>query len=134
MRVSKTWAPVPRHQPDAYLNQINPAQNTWYTVLDTTSNCRLIQVEFSVQVTGEQLEVRITTDDVVLLCEIAASPGLFYYLRYKQNTQNGLEAFTDRSGIPYPFLLESSTVKVEIRKTTALGAGNISCLVKHARW
>jgi len=47
---------VMEHQPTATLTQAAPVQNTWYTILDTIANGRLIGVYFKVADTGEDLQ------------------------------------------------------------------------------
>ena len=67
--------PVPEHQEDATLTQAAPVQNTYYTVLETTQNCRLIRVTGRIETTGETLNFRITVDGQVILSDNLASVG-----------------------------------------------------------
>lgn len=128
--------PVPVHQADTILDQANPVQHTWYTILDTTPNCRLIVANVAVQVADETLEIRITVDGHVYAGSKAATAGSDYSTVWGDGVIVSvitLQGATSQYR-SYGFLVEGRAIKVEVRKTTALGAGNLQGRVVHAKW
>jgi hypothetical protein len=121
-----------QHMPDAYLNQAAPVQNTWYTILDTTLNAQLAVVPFHVADTGETVEVRCTVDGQVYVASQIAVAGTEYWVVRSSYAGAGCSITSSSSsfgGSSAPFLCRSA--KVEIRKTTAAGAGNLVAAVKY---
>jgi len=121
------------HQSDAVLNQAAPVQNTWYTVLDTTSNVRLYGLAVFVADTGETIEVKITIDGVSLTGSQAQNANTYYYYFKDPSQTNICLASTTLYLIMYYTFLEGKSVKVEVRKTTATGAGQLFAKVTYAR-
>ena len=124
----------PTVQADAVLNQAAPVQNTWYPVLALTPNVRLINVSARIADTGEDVAVRITVDGIELsaVSSLVANTSYFYTIE-PDNAANILS--NDVSSSRYrAFLMEGKSVKVDIRKTSALGVGNLICRVKYAKW
>ena len=66
------------HQSDAVLSQVTPAQNTWYTVLDTTKHCKLYYIIIMIEDDDESLEVRLTIDGVTYEGGVAATYSDYY--------------------------------------------------------
>lgn len=125
----------PEHQQDALLNQAAPVQNTWYTVLDTTELCRLISACVEVQTTGETLEMRITIDNDIYTGSIAAVAGSHYLAYLFLYSTGAILTLATTANIAWKaFLLEGRSIKVEVRKTTAAGAGNLRACVVYATW
>lgn len=125
---------VAQHQDDAFLGVVNPVQNTWYTVLETT-RARVYGMAFLVHTTGETIEMRLTLDGVAYTGSHAATAETDY-LFFK-----ALESPTLRPRLPenshiegVVSVLEGRVVKVEVRKTTANGTGSILSRVTWARW
>jgi hypothetical protein len=121
-----------QHQPDAHLVQLNPVQNTWYTILDTTLNCRLYSVSVLVWGTNETLEVRVTIDGEVLSGSLAATHTTYYYvhaLLYAAGFAIDGNAFLIGNYTPF----EGRSIKVEVRKTTAAGTGTLEGYAVHAK-
>lgn len=123
----------PALQADALLNQAAPVQNTWYTVLNTTNNGFLYAIAFGVADTGEDLEYRITIDGVVKVNSQIAVAGTVYvpllYLDYNSSYYiAAVGATISRIDIWF------KTLKVEVRKTSANGAGNLKASVLYALW
>ena len=129
---SKATIP-PEHQPDATLTQAAPVQNTWYPILNTTKNCRIYRIFVSVADTNETLEVKITIDGNIISGSVPATAGTSYYV-YFSGYGNALIIDTVDPIAAYAFLLEGRSIKVEVRKTTAAGAGTITARVKYAKW
>ena len=126
---------VPKHQPDGTLDQANPIQNTWYTVLDTKRNVGLYGIGTKVLVADETLEVRITIDGQTLTGSVSATTDT-WYVWHINLTAGGLQSETTLDKWKNAGLedcLSGRSVKVEVRKTTALGAGNLQARVVWAK-
>ena len=126
---------VHEYQPPAVLNQPAPVQNTWYPILDTTANVLLYYISVNVEDANETLELRITIDGQVITGNIAATHSRTYGVRFFPNA-------IDRSitcdlavnvHVNLVRLLDGRSVRVEVRKTTALGAGNLTGIVVYGR-
>lgn len=133
------WNP-PKHQADATLNQAAPVQNTWYTVLNTTANARIYMIEVGIATTGETLEVKLTIDGQTYTTPGFACPADSYAAgawSFGGAATNRLVfrlmSGSDRCVMPYA-PIEGRSVKVEVRKTTAAGAGNLIGKVIYAKW
>lgn len=129
-------AKTPKAQAIATLNQAAPVQNTWYTILSEQKNCRLIGFGASVAVADETLEIRLTVDGVVFsTVALACTAGTVYY---GYLSQNNVAQICGLSATEYTsfktFIIEGRTVKLEIRKTTALGAGTLTAAVCYQLW
>jgi hypothetical protein len=123
-----------QHQASATLSQASPAQNTWYTILDTTKNCRLYAVLVVIATTGEDLEVRITIDGQTITGAFSAGAGANYSVSMDEWDATNLQAANGRYMIwGSGGVLEGRSIKVEVRKTTAAGAGTLSGLVIYAK-
>ena len=126
---------VPEHKPGAYLNQNSPVQNTWYTVLDTTRNVRIIHIGYRVNTTGETLEMRLTLDGNVFSNTINATAGSWYYVALDSLSTSSLHINLTSEMMPNrTFLAEARSAKLEIRKTTASGTGSIQVYVQYAQF
>jgi len=123
---------IPQHQDEGVLHQAAPVQNTWYTAF-TGSNVKLIIIMIRVQTTGETLEVRFTVDGQVLTGTIAAVANTWYYV-FVGGVEDALEISTTAKNVAMNESLEARTVKFEIRKTTAAGAGMIDVVVTHGKY
>jgi len=125
----------PEQQPDADLAQAAPVQNTWYTVLDTTPQARIQAIAVRVDSTGETVEVRLTIDGVTIEGSAALPADTTYYadvLTGLFSTTFVLTVTQQQTG--RAFLIEGRNVKVEIRKTTAAGAGTLRGRVCYGKW
>ena len=118
----------------ALLDQTAPVQNTWYTVLNTAAFVRLYSVVFRVNTTGENLEVKLTMDGETVTHAIAAVADahnyLILYMRY-DGWQTLVTATATSGGTLMVYDVRS--LKVEIRKTSAAGAGTIRCGVAYSQ-
>ena len=126
--------PVPKLQPVAVLQQAAAVQNTWYTVLDTTKNCRLINVVMTMQTANEDLELRLTIDGVVWVGGQANAVAGTDYLCFISYYGAALNITTTDYSIYRAFLIEGRSVKVEIRKTSANGANRLDGHVIYQTW
>lgn len=125
---------VAQQQAWSQLNQAGAVQNTWYTILDTTNNCRVIGITVRIDTTGETLEVQITADGETINGSVAANANTNYcvYLNNAANSAEELNLKNDSDPQYKAFLLEARSVKIEVRKTTANGAGNLRGTCLHA--
>lgn len=128
---------IPQHQTNTPLNQAAPVQNTWYTILDTTTNVIVYEACVQVDTTGENLEWRATIDGETVSGGI--SPALadtvyFIYIilrsydRFLNSNVTNLLMFAGYT----PFWCRS--FKLEVRKTSANGAGNLRGNILHGEW
>lgn len=133
----------PEYQAPATLNQANPVQNTWYTVLDTTLNCRIWAILIQIDTTGETLDVQITVDGQVIPSSGAVCvAGNAYEICFGYSGALGVLPIDNLVpfdvGSPFSryraYLIEGRSVKVEVRKTTAAGAGNLRAEVQYSTW
>jgi hypothetical protein len=121
-----------KQQPDADLNQAAPVQNTWYTILNTTPKVNLQAISFQVLVANEDIEVRVTIDGLAYVAQRApATFGTRYWVYLVGAVAVALYLGTDTNTYNAAHLAnwEGRSVKVEIRKITANGAGNLQAKV-----
>lgn len=127
------------HQADAVLNQAAPVQNTYYVVLNGVLT-ELYTLSICVATANETLQVRITIDGVVYdTGTVAAIFDSWYQVQWCQPF-GGLivPTFDYDNTTPHMILnmvgtLKGKAVKVELRKTTATGAGNLKAIATHAK-
>jgi len=124
----------PAHQGKALLVQANPVQDQWYTILDTTLNCRIYDICFRVATTGEDLEVRITVDGQIYTVSQTAVAGDHYGIIRLLSATSG-EMFASSGNPPaWAFMIEGRSIKVDMRKTTAAGAGTLYGSATYGTW
>ena len=123
-----------QHQPDAVLVQAAAVQNTWYTILNTTKNCRLIGVTIQMETANETIAVRITANNVSLTDDIVATAGTPYAANIQHNNVVGDSIILASGAVDAYFgaFIIEGTVKVEMRKTTAAGANVLKGRVMYA--
>jgi hypothetical protein len=121
-----------QQQPDATLSQVDPDQNEWYAVLNSTRECKIYAVTVLVWTTNETLEVRITIDGQVLVGSIAATHTTYYYVHHQLYASAlAIDGNIFLLGKYTP--LEGRNVKVEVRKTTDAGSGTLDARVVWAK-
>lgn len=118
-------------QPDAKLSQDAPVQNTWYTLLDTTLNAQLVALEMKVAGIGETLEVQVTIDGQVLTKSAACNADTLYYVWKSRNAADLTISTTPGNFGGQYATFDAQSVKIEVRKTTANGAGTITARAQH---
>ena len=135
MPETKNTAPlIFQHQPDAYLDQAAPVQNTWYTVLDTVKNAVVYMIVSLIATTNETIEMRLTVDgNVITAVPAAYTADSNYYARISGLVAGNIVNSTTLYNLMSYGPLFCRSVKVEIRKTTAAGAGNLSCRVFYGK-
>lgn len=123
-----------QHQPDVVINQDNPIQNTWYTVLPATDDVRIINAEVSIYTAVETLQMRITADGTPLIAPVAgAIVGTSYFPEFEASTPDAMYLDATSYYRYRAFLMEAHNIMVEVRKITALGAGILHSKVVWAR-
>ena len=129
---------VPEHQADAYLSQDNPVSGTWYTVLDTTKNVRVIAVCIKITWATTQpsnLIVRITIDGKTESFDITtAASATWYYCIFNPSVANDQFLVTTNPDAR-SFLVEGRSVKVEANVVWATTQPTLlECRIKYAKW
>ena len=111
------------------LDQAAPIQNQWYPVMPETPNVRLIDMFTRVMAVGESIEGRIIADGRTYgIFTIAGVAGTVYEVTRATSPTPLLNIFTQAAinvGRNVAFLLEAKLMQIDVRKTTANGAGNL---------
>lgn len=122
-------------QNPAELDQSNPEQNTWYTILPYTDNCRVYAVSMNVDDTGETLQMKIDNDGVIIMGQpMSVQPDKPYFAYLWPNSFIGELSLRYESigwQVIKAFLVEGHNVRVQARKTTASGSGNLTGLAAY---
>lgn len=123
------------YQTPGVLNQAAPVQNTYYPILPETKLVELWGISINIEDADETLQVRLTLDGEILLSQaFAATHSTNYFIRRSLDAINQMAGLTiaatayDQYRGPF---LEGHTTMVEVRKTTALGAGNLTGIVQY---
>jgi hypothetical protein len=116
------------------LNQAAPVQNTYYAILDTTTDCRVYTIGVNIEDANESLSLQLTVDGETIAPDNFAAThstdyrGSLVFSAITRVDQMELDAMTNVQLRP-SFVVEGKSVKVELRKTTAAGAGNLTGVV-----
>jgi hypothetical protein len=134
----KIWAPypippkpVPVHRAPGILNQAAPVVNTWYDVLATRANCRLIALVLYMT-TGEDIELEVIIDGRTLALARSINDSTYYYVFYTGIGDNLTADVTLIS--TRPFIVEGQSVRVRMRKTSTNGVVNMQAWAANASW
>jgi hypothetical protein len=126
------------YQAPAVLNQAAPVNGTWYDILPATDYVRVYQIAVNVEDTDETLEVQAIIDgETIQADDLACTHSTIYYgIRYLQPINRTDQiALTTASTIQLfdaqAFILEGHNVQIQVRKTTAAGAGNLTGIVQY---
>ena len=125
------------YQTPATLNQAAPVQNTWYTILDTTKNCRVYAIAVNIEDTNETLECQVTIDGETMAgyAQSATHSTAYFGRIYPEPIARldymSLDTLAETRAGNLGFLIEGKSIKVEVRKTTAAGAGNLTGIVTY---
>lgn len=121
-----------QHQTPKYLNQSNPVSGTFYEVLPTTRNVRLIGIGVLVAFSEvpSDIQVRLTMSKVTLLgIKTLPADGTYYFCHF--NPQGSM-LYLDT--VPYEreraFLLEDPSVRVQVVRT----GGTVTLLRCRVLW
>lgn len=130
------------YQPSAYrvftyqapivLNQPNPVQNTWYD-LPVITNFRLYDMGFTIMTANETCQAQAVMDGEAVQSYggLAMNAGSVYYGGFYPDSNN----MTDNIRITAAkdaksFQAEGRSLLIRVRKTTALGAGNLRVVLR----
>ena len=125
-----------RPQEPQNLIQTAPVQNTWYEILAPTGRyTRIIGITGEILIVNETIECRVIVDGVVFVTlGTGFAVGNIYSIYINETLLGNLE--WGGAGVTYSqhraFLIEGHDISVEIRKTTAAGAGNLLGKVLYA--
>ena len=118
---------MPRYQvqPAEAIDQAAPGQNNWYLVGTVVGPGLLKDMASYVAVAGEDLEIRVTVDGIVITVGVARTHALgitqYPFIAISSVTWNiQFSAVPESSDLPFALGLT-----MEIRKVTANGAGNL---------
>ena len=116
-------------QAPATLNQAAPVQNTWYVLLAETANCRVYDIGVNVEDANETVECRITIDGQAMTplpAALSHSTEYWVGINIAPITRVAQSKITGNEPDYRGWVCEGHTVKIEVRKTTATGAGNLT--------
>jgi len=124
----------PAYEGVTILNQAAPVQNTWYPVYTAPGPVRVVSVSFRIMTANETIEIRMTIDGVVTaMFAVAAVAGTVYSVEANQTPGVPEEWLSAAQNNERAFLVEArNDFFLEIRKTTALGAGVLGCKIHTA--
>ena len=103
-------------------------QNTWYTVFDERCDLRLETVAEHMETLAEDIEIRLTVNNVVYTgAQAAAVAGSYYWVFYDGFAMYGVTASSGPigNGSNGGMFLDCNEFKFEMRKTSANGANNL---------
>jgi len=128
-----------QHQADAAISQDNPVSGTWYPVLNTTANVRIISISATITWAVTQptpLEVRVTIDGNTITHFIDNPVSAAKYGAYieEPGAEDKQSLSTALFSTYRAFMYEGRSVKVEIRITWATTQPTpLVCRVKWAK-
>lgn len=131
-RGSGTKPKVPIHQAIAGYAGV-AVQNVWNTVLSETKDVRLYYANIKMNTLAEDIEIRVTIDGIEHVGTQTAVAGTAYHAYMKYFTAE-LYLNTAQLMIAQYTPIDCRTCKVEVRKTTANGANQLSGYAVYAKW
>lgn len=127
------------YQAPATLNQATPVNGTWYEIggtgyWATKKHVRIYGISVNIEDANEDIEVQITIDgETIAALATTCTHSTNYYCRlYPDAIDRVDEIDMDSSAVwtTYKsFVVEGKSVKIEVRKTSANGAGNLTAIV-----
>jgi len=131
--------PIWQYQTPATLNQPNPTQNLWYDLLPETENVRVYAIGVNIEDANEDVECQILVDGGTLGAvgaTLTHSTIYYVYLRPEPISRVvDVHLLADPEIVRHgrAYLIEGLTVQIQVRKITALGAGNLTGVVSYAK-
>jgi hypothetical protein len=124
------------YQAPAVLNQATPVNGTFYTILDTTKYVRVYDIGINIEDADEDLEVQVTVDGETIAASAATcthSTSYFCVLHVNPITRVDYIGIISNTNFQFGShaILEGHSVKIEVRKTSANGAGNLTGIVTY---
>jgi len=129
----RDYASMYELQEPATLNQEAPVRNVWYTVLETTERCRVYAFCAAVEDTDETVVMRVTIDDVEWGGAFNFTHSTNYYAyKYSQGIVGTAYWYLKGTETTHQtFIVDGKSVKIEIRKTTDAGVGNLKAICEY---
>ncbi len=127
-----------KHQAPKKLNQAAPVQNTYYTIMEEV-DARIEEMHFGVEDTNETLQVKVTIDGETITSDAyAATHSTSYGVIRNQDAITRTEVLEFDSSPAHfekyrSYMMDGHSVKVEVRKTTTAGTGNLVGIVSWNR-
>ena len=126
------------YQAPAVLNQAGPNINQWYDILPETENVRIYRIGCGVLLANETLAVQILIDGQVIdgvgfVCAFGVDHYAYMYSAGIGRTDNIYLSNVVADEMHKAFMIEGRVVQVQMRKTTANGAGNLSGIVMYGQ-
>lgn len=127
-----------QHQSPMFINDASPISDTYETVLDTTTNVRILSIYLLSNWAVTQptpITVKVTIDGITLT-GVQANPisGTYYYVSLNPNSTSVLDLTTDLLPGHYrAFLLEGRSIKVEAKIAWGVTQPSLACMVKYAK-
>lgn len=125
------------YQAPAVLNRpgATVVQNTWYDILPATANAWIYGIGVNIEDANETLEVRAiidgqTTGSIGLACTHSTEYGAYK----KTDAISGtviMDLTTINAALQRTVEWGGHTVQIQVRKTTAAGAGNLTGVVEY---
>lgn len=111
-----------------------PIQNDYYDILSEKDICTVYGCAITIEDANETLQVRVTIDEEASNpANVAINHSTTYYLLGTLNSITGTWVYslaTTTALYQYPsFLFRGKKVRIEARKTTNLGAGDLASIV-----
>ena len=114
-----------RHMGDAEL--VFPVvQNTWYDVVPATDNCRVYHWVVGMADNNETLELQVVIDGFTYAGAFNAVANTFYtVIKVGSSSLLTLTGYNPGQGVFNYSSFEGHNVRLRVRKTTNVGAGNL---------
>lgn len=123
-----------KYQEAKIVNQENPTQNEYIELIDETGGIRVYQMAVLVEDTNETLQLNIEADGetiagVPTVCTAGAAYNALLYPDPINNLSR-VRLSTGAAELRKGFILEGHEVKIEVRKTTDDGNGDINGVIQ----
>lgn len=122
----------------ATLAQAAAVQNTWYTVCNLTGDLEIDELIAEMDTAAETIECRLTIDGInPTTASQAALADTMYHVIIQLELNNSFYSYFTTDRVPPQTNQQSikcRAFKMEIRKTTALGANTLRGTVLYHRW
>lgn len=126
------------YQAPAVLNQAAPVNGTFYDILAATANVRVMRIAVNVEDANEDLEVQAIVDGetIAAVAETATHSTTYFAFQSPDAVARtdrlalATATSTVRASMP-SHLFDGKSVQVQVRKTSANGAGNLTGIVQY---
>lgn len=119
-----------QEQIDIFLDQAAPNVDQWYDVLELTGGgIGIRSISPAITIANETVQVEILIDGITRVAQAAMVVGTRYMVANRVYAAEPV--FAAGADIPPMGLWKCHSLRVRIRKITALGAGNLQCRLKY---